>query len=189
MVSCVRSIGRNSSSETRASAKMPTRTRSRNPPESQAESFSTRTGDFGQCFSIRRYCFQGMNLDDPRIRVGNAIVQAVLRKIDVELRARGVRFLVVLFPTKQMVYRPLMQKQQANVPDSYFRLPKHEQRLTADIERFLTDSAIEFVNLTAALRACFERGVRPFPPSDNTHPNADGYEAAAAAVAARLGSR
>jgi hypothetical protein len=142
---------------------------------------------FRTVFLDPAYSSQALNLDDPRIRAGNAIIQRALQDIDARLRTRGIRLLVVLFPTKETVYADLMRAQRG-VPEGYFRLLEHERRLTEDLDTFLTASQIEFVDLTDALRSGLEHGVAPFPHTDNTHPNADGYALVAVAIGRALGS-
>jgi lysophospholipase L1-like esterase len=130
----------------------------------------------------------GMDLDDARIREGRRITEAVLRSVQTTLAARHIRFLVVLIPTKETVYASIMKAQQ-NVPEAYFDLLRKEQRMIDDVKAFVAKQDVELVDTTAALRASFAQGVRPFPPTDNNHPNANGYRAIAKAIAAVLTTR
>lgn len=123
-----------------------------------------------------------MNLADPRIREGKRITEAVLLSMQTRLRAQSIRFMVLLIPTKYMVYRPLVERYRASVPASLFDLLEHETRLTAELEAFLRNHGIEYVDSAAALRAGFDRGQRPYPQSSNTHPNESGYAALAEAL-------
>lgn len=129
---------------------------------------------------------QAFDLDDARIRAGTAIIQGALLSIAGTVGAKGVSLFVVLFPTKETVYEPLMRSRQGSAPPAYFELVANERRLTAELEDFLLTKGIRFLNLTDALQSTFGRGAPPFPQSDNTHPNARGYAAAANAIALAL---
>ena len=102
------------------------------------------------------------------------------------LRALNTRFIVVILPTKQQVYRNLVRKTGANVPASFFEVLDKEESLATDIERFLKEHEIEFVNATSALRSSLEKGTRLFAESDDSHPNGRGYEVIAEAVLTAL---
>jgi hypothetical protein len=114
-----------------------------------------------------KYYVTGMNLQDPRIVEGMRITEAVLRTTKQELNSLGIRFVVVLVPTKHTVYAELMQTQQSQVPDSYFELVEMERRLTDEFTSFLRSENIEFVTTTSALRSCLNRA--PPLPSHLEH--------------------
>jgi hypothetical protein len=141
---------------------------------------------FRTVFHDPNYRTMSMDLDDPRIREGKRITEAVLFSTKSKARERGIRLLVAIVPTKEMVYAQLMKDRQQKVPDAYFELVNKEQLLIDGFEAFLKSHDIEFVNTTSSLRSCFQQGIRPFPPSLNEHPNAHGYTTIAEALAPLL---
>jgi hypothetical protein len=129
-----------------------------------------------------------MNLDDPRIQEGERVTEAVLRSVRTRLEAKDIRFAVAIIPTKATAYAELMTRQK-DVTPRYFDLLAKERRLTQRLEAFLDRESIAFVNTTAVLRGVLAEGQRPYPSSDNTHPNATGYAAIAKALASVVAPR
>ena len=115
---------------------------------------------------------------DPRIRLGFDIARYCLRAIADRCRQAGVSLLVVLIPTKESVFWPLVRD-----PDRYAEL----RQLVADEDRLrrewivdLQDRGVRYVDLLDALRASPSQ---PYFEGVDGHPNEHGHQVTAAAVA------
>jgi hypothetical protein len=93
-----------------------------------------------------------------------------------------VRFLIALIPTKESVYRDNLAGAIPRPPDAYFRAVESERAFTESFEKFLSKHQIEFVNTTESLRSSLLQNQRPYPESDDGHPNKTGYAAIAKAI-------
>ena len=63
-----------------------------------------------------------VDLSDPRIREGLRISLQVLREMNVRCKATGIRFVVLLIPTKELVFEKVVGGQPGNVRKTYERL-------------------------------------------------------------------
>jgi GDSL-like Lipase/Acylhydrolase family len=133
-----------------------------------------------------RYRLRALDDSDPRIRVGFLVMGSALERLaeQAQTRAPGTRVLVVLFPTKESVFWPL-------VPDvdrhpGLRELVANEDRLRAELLRRLTGRGIETVDLLDVLRAAPEQ---PYYEDVDSHPNPAGYRVVAATIASRLAER
>ena len=121
---------------------------------------------------------------DPRNRAGLHIALEAIRRCANRCRQEGVDFVVVVLPTKELVFETLV--------DDPGRFPKYEElivfenALRAKIAQTLAAQGIAHVDTLDALRACFDRGEQPYAVSGDGHPNAIGYRAIAAAIAEHL---
>jgi len=128
------------------------------------------------------YRLSALDLEDPRIAEGLRISLEALRAMDRRAAARGVRFLVLMIPTKERVF----EGSWADPSASYRRLVDNEARLWEAMKSYLDGEGIAHVDALGALRGRLARGAQPYPVSDDGHPSAEGHRAIAEAVAESL---
>jgi len=158
----------------------------------RAVAFAHEHPDFCQPFDgggahtlfTSRYRLAALDQSDPRIREGLWITLRALARAHELADASGIRFLVVLIPTKESVFETIAGDQ----PDSYRRLVENEALARRATTAFLEERRIEHVDALAALRARLAAGPQPYALDHDGHPNEHGHRAIAEAVARRLDS-
>ena len=120
--------------------------------------------------------------DEPRIREGVRITREVLTRMRDESRARGVRLVVLVIPTKENVYADAMRGA-GQVPDAPLQaVAERERRLRGELLSFCGEAGVECVDPLPALSGAVVRGEAIFPPYIDGHFNARGYAVLAEAV-------
>jgi hypothetical protein len=120
--------------------------------------------------------------DDARIQEGKRICEEILLSMKTVIERAKSRLLLVILPTKSIVYSQLMSTANPAPPESFFRYNQAEQRLTRSIEEFLKANEIDYVDTTAAFQDRLTRNQPTHPESDDGHPNKNGYAAIAEAI-------
>jgi hypothetical protein len=167
----------------------------RDTPEArweQAKAFAQACPAYCQVFDDGRfrtlftseYRLAALNLEDARIAEGLRISLAAIRRMHERAAVGGVRFLVVLIPTKETVFRDLWQ----NPASSYRSLMENEERMWRTTKAFLERHGIEHLDALPALRERLAAGIQPYQVSIDGHPNEQGHGAIARLVAAHLAS-
>jgi hypothetical protein len=128
------------------------------------------------------YRASAMDLDDVGIREGLRISLEVLRRMDARARADHIRFVVVLIPTKELVFAESAEK---SASQAYKKQIRNEVMVWTMIRAFLEANGIEYVEPLASLRKQLAEGNQPYPVLD-AHPNATGHAVIAAAVYDKL---
>jgi hypothetical protein len=124
-----------------------------------------------------------MDLDDVRIREGLRISLEALRRLDAVARANHIRFVVVLIPTKELVFAEVTEK---HASQTYKKAIRDEVMVRSMTRAFLDANGIEYVEPLASLRKQLAEGNQPYPVSFDGHPNAAGHAAIAAVVYDKL---
>jgi hypothetical protein len=163
------------------------------PPQDTFELAAARPGRIPFCgnegcrtvFLDPSFFASSMAVTDPRIAEGFRIACESLVQMH-ERCGTQRRCIIVIIPTKNMVYEHLVAATESDFPEKFHSAVDHERQITIALERFLSENAIEYVNTTKSLRGALAMGGRPYPQSDDMHPNAMGYAAIARVVAERL---
>ena len=127
------------------------------------------------------YRLTGLDLDDPRVGEGLRLTKEVLGKAHQKAEQRGVKFLVLLIPTKELVYADLMQRE-SKLTGTYARLVGMEQRSRREVESWCNETGIRCVDALPNLQSAIGNRQPIYPSTTESHPNAAGYKILAATV-------
>ncbi len=127
--------------------------------------------------------FVALNLDDSRVAEGMRICEQAIDQMQEICRGRHIRLIVVLIPTKETVFYPLLRE----VPDlknrgTIDKLIQYERLAKDKLCSFLNTQSIPYIDALPALREALGRK-QIYPSNADGHPNKYGYAAIAQAVA------
>jgi len=138
-------------------------------------------GQFRTIFTSE-YRFVALNLNDPRIAEGNKIILRALQKMKENAIDRNIRFIVLLIPTKELVFQELW----GSPSSAYRNLTENEEFFWKNTRDYLELNGIEYVDALPALREKLSLGIQPYKVSKDGHPNEHGHRAIAKLIAAYL---
>jgi len=121
------------------------------------------------------YRLTAVDLSDPRIVEGHRISLKAIQRMHEQAQAAGIEFVVLLIPTKEMVFDEVVQQDSANFSATYFRLIEQETLFWHESKKFLEKQGIGYVDSLPALRAALQQGDQPYQISHDGHPNAIGH--------------
>lgn len=156
----------------------------------KAKRFANAHPDYCQIFSTDQfktvftpeYRLSAMNLHDPRIAEGQQISLRALRRMNELAAEGGIRFIVALIPTKELVFKELWK-----TPSGSFRsVTGNEDHLWKTAKHFFEENEIEYVDVLPALRHLLAEGIQPYPVSHDGHPNEHAHLAIAKAIHAQI---
>jgi hypothetical protein len=112
-----------------------------------------------------------INDTDVRIKAGLEISKRMLRLMSDGVKKSGSDFAVLLLPTKEYVFWPKVDRPEQH--KGLTVLIQNEERLRAEMIRFLEENAIDYIDPAPALRASPSQ---PYFPDADGHPNTTGHE-------------
>jgi hypothetical protein len=118
---------------------------------------------------------------DPRIQEGLRISLAALDLAAHRCAAR-CQVVVVGIPTKELVFADLATTNAVELPGALTQLLADERGFWSDVQIFLGERRIGFIDTLPALRASLARGENPYAPDWNGHPNPIGNDVIARVV-------
>ena len=134
-----------------------------------------------------QYRFLVLDETDPRIREGKRIALESLQRMREGTEQTGSRFLVVLIPTKDLVFSGLLDNcATEEVKASLQSLIHAETQMWKSVKDWLRTHDIAFVDVLDALQQGAQSGEQPYPMSWDGHPNAVGHQIIAATVRSKL---
>ena len=131
------------------------------------------------------YRLVGLDFDDPRVTEGLRITKEVLWRTQQKVNRSGIRLVVLLIPTKELVYAELLQPD-IRPTGTYARLIEMENRARTEVASWCAAKRIACVDALPNLRHAIIRRQPIYPSNTESHPNAAGYGVLAATVSAAL---
>jgi hypothetical protein len=127
-----------------------------------------------------------LDQDNPDIREGMRITFELLKEMDDICRQNNIQFVVVVIPTKEMVFSPYIEHN-PNLPmhDMIDKLLVNARSAREQTFKFLNDSHIAYVDPLPELQQNVSLGLYARSAGD-MHPGKNGYRVIAEAVAAAL---
>ena len=123
-----------------------------------------------------------LNLDDARIAEGHRIALKAINEMNDLAKTYHKRFIVVLIPTKEFVFRNYAK----NISPNYDNLIKNEYLMWQATKEYFRKQNIEYFDAGLALEASLLYGIQPYPTTTDGHPNKDGHSAIARDLLAHL---
>lgn len=140
------------------------------------------SGDFRTVFTPA-YRGLALDLDDPCVREGQRLCLEALTRMHAKAEAQGAKLVVLLIPTKEHAFGPLVEAAGNTALDA---LLANERALWSNVKAALTDAGIPFVDGAVALQGSLDAGRQPYPIDTDGHPNPTGYQALAGALMPHL---
>src|SRR5215471_1532702 len=97
-------------------------------------------------------------------------------------RKTGVRFMIVLIPTKELVFFDTFGGNADVKLRSVTELVDEEQTMWTELKNELRARGMSYIDVLPALRESLNEGESPYPLGADGHPNARGHKVIAAAV-------
>jgi hypothetical protein len=123
-----------------------------------------------------------LNLDDARIAEGHRIALKAINEMNNLAKIYHKRFMVVLIPTKEFVFRNYAK----NISSNYYKLVENESKMWQMTEEYFRQQNIEYFDAGLALEASLIYGIQPYQISTDGHPNKDGHSAIARFLLAHI---
>jgi len=134
-----------------------------------------------------RYRLLALDLEDPRIREGLRLSLEALARMHERSAGHGVEFRALLIPTKEYVFRHVVELSARDVGEEYRKLVRLEARLWREVREFLDERGIAFLDAAPTLTGILADGAsQPYRISSDGHPNPLGQRVLARLVADAL---
>jgi hypothetical protein len=131
----------------------------------------------------------GLDQDRQSVQEGMRITFELLREMDEICRQNHIQFVVVVIPTKEMVFSKYLEHNSQIALSSVVDKLLHDERVALDRTfKFMSDSNIAYIDPLPALQQSAEQGVFTKSAGD-MHPNKNGYRIIAEATSEGLKQR
>jgi hypothetical protein len=131
---------------------------------------------------VPQYRFVALKMEDPRIREGFHISVEAIRRMSSIAQENGVRFTVVLIPTKERAFFEAFAGDSDGQLVTVKGLAAEEAMMSDELKSDLRLNGIPCIDVLPALRDSLRAGESPYPVTFDGHPNVHGHKIIAAAV-------
>lgn len=126
-----------------------------------------------------RWRLLALDTTDPRIAEGENIAERALAELERQAAQQGSAFVVLVIPTKELVFRPWVKP---GLNEDYDRLTTLEASALERLHEALAARGIPVIEALPDLRASLAQGSSPYPITANSHTNEIGHQVIAELV-------
>ncbi len=123
---------------------------------------------------------------DIRIAEGRRMTELTIVKFQEMASATDAQLLVVLIPSKTLVYSSVVEQFSSELPEVIFEHIRLDRILKKDIIGFLDNRKFSYIDVTDELVEMISNKQNPYYDVPNEHPNAAGYKVIANAISKAL---
>ena len=128
----------------------------------------------------------GLDEENPHVLEGMRITFELLKQMNELCQQNHVQFLVVVIPTKEMVFSDYLEhNSQIPLGDALDKVIVNGRLAEAQTFKFMTDNNIAYVDPLPALKSSIGQGLY-YPGATDMHPSRNGYRVIAEAVAGHV---
>ncbi len=129
--------------------------------------------------------FIALDLNNPRVQEGLRISLELFSKMYELCMKENIHFLVVLIPTKESVFSDYIQNNSVlDNSEIIDELIENERRINERVKAYFREHHIPYVDVLSLLKKAV--GKEQIYPSDDDHPNKNGYKIIASSVQQHL---
>ncbi len=123
---------------------------------------------------------------DPRIEEGLKIALSAIDHMNARLKLAGIPLLVLLVPTKELVFKSVVPLDDVQSWEFYGSLIENEEEVWRRTKVSLKDLDIQYIDALPVLQTLIQDGVQPYPVSWDGHMNVIGHRAVADLVRSNI---
>ena len=117
-----------------------------------------------------------VDLEDARLSEGLRLSQESFNQLNQKSKEAGIKFSVLLIPTKELAYKNLVQSTKNDIPAKYLDQTQKEERVFAALKTYLTENDVSFIDTLPALSEAVESGKKPYLEGVDGHLSEFGHE-------------
>lgn len=120
-----------------------------------------------------------VNIESPIIQEGLRISKHQYAEIQNLVESANVELLIVLIPTKEMIYAPYLNE----LNTAHMTLVAQETHIRSEMTAFFDENEIAYVDILPAMQNAVEEDIAIYPQTFDGHPNDNGYRIIAQVIA------
>ncbi len=149
------------------------------------EAFFFDDGTNCTVFSNKRV-FSGLDMRNDWIKKGLAFSLEAFRLMKSRADSQGIRFFVLVIPTKHTVFRDAVIKHSANlektVPQTYLAIIENESDVRERAFDYFRKNGIAYIDTLPYLTEAVNSGKQPYKITPDNHPNVGGHQVIARCI-------
>jgi len=128
------------------------------------------------------YRLDAVNLEKADVVEGLRIAKKLFLAMQKECQEKNIEFVIIIIPTKEMVYLKYMADNKEDIPESFINLIKKESELRNNFYEFCKNKKLKCFDVLPSLSQALIENKKIYGETMDGHPIARGYKVIAEAI-------